>query len=536
MSAARAWLDPRRLDALPSVLADIAPQRLAAAAHGLIYGNREAALDSQAASSAADPPRSVRVEVRDRSGTLLVSSSVVAAISATVGALPAEAGGFLGFSEGELNRFRFDETSICTGGTYAPDVVSANEQRRWWEREGGVFCGCVHSHPGRMSHPSVEDCRYAQRMLANAKVPELVLPIVTVTRGGGCEMHWYVARPGRGERAEIVPVEVSFVTHALPGQFDRVEAAYDHEWLRRCRVVAVGCGGAREALENFARIGVGQFVLIDPDRVSAQNLATQAVYRHEVGRAKVLACEDAIRQINPDAAVVAIQRPVQEIAPQQLRMLLTGAWEAVGAPRRVVVGTWSDDPAANAFAHQAGWQAGLPVVSASLHRQAASGEVILAYPGRTRGCVRCATKSRYDHYAAGGANDATSAGAPYWATPRLNALKLCVTAAVLHAVAPGERRVSAERRLQSALLDRIVERPMALLRLAPDAGERSGLRVHDHVLAGCARPDRLLFDETVWREVDPVPDCPDCGGQPVARRPVGRRGLISRLGGATWTA
>ena len=109
-------------------------------------------------------------------------------------------------------------------------------------------------------------------------------------------------------------------------------------------------------------------------------------------------------------------------------------------------------------------------------------------------------------------NDATSAGVPLWATPRLNALKVCVVAAALHAVDGSPFGASAERRKQTALLDRIAARPFALLRLAPDAGDVSGLRVHEHVLAGCARPDRMIFDETIWREVEPHTGCPDCGG------------------------
>ena len=490
--------------------------------------------DDKAKSISPIRPDVERIHVLDSRGRLRISPTIVPALSATVGALEAETGAILGFTKGRLNRLRFDERASCSGATYAPDVKAANDERRAIERDGGVFCGIVHSHPGLLGVPSAEDRVYAQRILRNARVDQLVLPIVLPGNGGAsCRINWYLARPGATDEAEIVAVEVAVASDSLSGQFDRVMGAYDVDWLVRCRIVAVGCGGAREALEGLARIGVGQFVLIDPDIVTGPNLATQAVYRRELGRPKVHACADAIREINPDAVVVAVERSIEEIVPRQLDILLSGRWAGSPAPVRVVVGTWTDDHAANAYGHRAAVAAGLPVVSASLHAHGASGEIILAYPGRTKGCIRCATKSRYDHYLAGGVNNATSAGAPLWATTRLNALKMCVTVAALHAVEPGEcGRPSRERRVQTALLEKIARRPMAIMRLSPDARTLSGVTHHDRVFSGCDQPDRLLFDETVWRGVDAVPGCPDCGGSgygghpqrvhPWLRRPLDR--------------
>ena len=217
--------------------------------------------------------------------------------------------------------------------------------------------------------------------MANAKVEELLLPIVLPRRRRhDPHIEWYVARPGAGGVAEIECVEIEVIARPLIDQFARVAGAYDSEWLRRCRVLAVGCGGAREALENLARIGVGQFVLVDPDAVSPTNLATQAVRRSELGRPKVLAAADAIHEINPDACVVGLQCRIADIPREQLDVLARGSWLAAGSPVRTVVGLWSDNPTANAYGHRVALHYGVPAVSASLHRGGASGEIVLSYP------------------------------------------------------------------------------------------------------------------------------------------------------------
>src|SRR6266516_4824459 len=69
--------------------------------------------------------------------------------------------------------------------------------------------------------------------------------------------------------------------------FKRVATAYDLFRLKRSRVISTGCGGARSFLEDMARCGVGEFVLIDPDVVEEPNIATQHVYLEEIGRPKV---------------------------------------------------------------------------------------------------------------------------------------------------------------------------------------------------------------------------------------------------------
>jgi len=90
--------------------------------------------------------------------------------------------------------------------------------------------------------------------------------------------------------------------------FDRVREAYDLEVMRSGRIIAVGAGGAASWLEELARAGLGQFILIDADVVSETNLATQQTYRRDIGRPKVDCIAERIRDINPSARTIAIQK------------------------------------------------------------------------------------------------------------------------------------------------------------------------------------------------------------------------------------
>src|SRR5947209_2091155 len=95
--------------------------------------------------------------------------------------------------------------------------------------------------------------------------------------------------------------------------FQRVASSYDLERMRRSRIISVGCGGAALFLEEIARCGVGEFVLIDPDLVEEPNIATQQVYLDNIGKAKVECIADRLIRINPDALVAVYQNLLDDI-------------------------------------------------------------------------------------------------------------------------------------------------------------------------------------------------------------------------------
>ncbi len=94
----------------------------------------------------------------------------------------------------------------------------------------------------------------------------------------------------------------------MPDQFSRTQlllGAEAMERLSRCRVAVFGIGGVGGyAVEALARSGIGALDLIDDDRVCLTNLNRQLhATRKTVGKYKVDAAEERIREINPDCRV-----------------------------------------------------------------------------------------------------------------------------------------------------------------------------------------------------------------------------------------
>lgn len=92
--------------------------------------------------------------------------------------------------------------------------------------------------------------------------------------------------------------------------WDRVERLLGEDVLAYLRtrmvgVVGLGSGGGFVAL-SLAMSGVGRFVLIDNDVVEVQNVVRHAADLRDIGRPKVDAVADLIRQRNPEAVVTTI--------------------------------------------------------------------------------------------------------------------------------------------------------------------------------------------------------------------------------------
>lgn len=95
-------------------------------------------------------------------------------------------------------------------------------------------------------------------------------------------------------------------------QFSRMEnmmGAEALERLQRSCVAVFGIGGVGGyAVEALARSGVGRLVLVDRDVVSISNLNRQLIATHSsIGKPKVEAIRDRIRDINPDCQVETYQ-------------------------------------------------------------------------------------------------------------------------------------------------------------------------------------------------------------------------------------
>ncbi len=521
-----------------------------------------------------------------------MTRSVYEAIQASVGRYPAETGGILGGSrsDGVVRYYHFDTAARRSGASYSPDTESLNALLRdQWNPRGINMLGFVHSHPVYVPGLSTGDLRYARRILLwNQEIERLLLPIVVSEPDGGqFQIYAYsvVRHQHRRNRVHIEVHDLELVedqaatevaeaqpaTAAAPGttyldqeqavpgsreaeqaeairsvldggapSYDtdlrdtlcRVRNAYDLGRLASSRVIAVGTGGAAQFIEDLARAGVGEFVLIDPDVVAETNLATQQTYRRDIGRPKVECLKERIVDVNPNARVEVRQQRLEEIDDRQFEQLATAPWKRWTATLRGIWGLPGADvpvevcvpPAvtlvcgltdsfeAQARVNRLALQFGLPSLCAQLYHEGRGAEITFTYPGITPACHRCALRSRYEVYLNKGfRNNVGSDGTPIFATTRLNALKGFISMALLH-------HGSAHPRW-GKMLERIGNRNLVQIRMDPDVP----LPVFERVFGG-GDQQRIFCDDVVWLPQKPdcpengFPTCPDCGGTGDLRR------------------
>lgn len=78
------------------------------------------------------------------------------------------------------------------------------------------------------------------------------------------------------------------------------------ERIRCSRLLIAGCGLGSVIAEAAVRTGFSHLVLVDGDRIEPHNLNRQMYRAQDIGRLKVDALADRLREIHPDAQVQAI--------------------------------------------------------------------------------------------------------------------------------------------------------------------------------------------------------------------------------------
>jgi proteasome lid subunit RPN8/RPN11 len=462
---------------------------------------------------------------------LRILEPVLREIERTIGSMPAEQGGALGGDRetGIVTHFHFDHSARQTGASYSPDHEFLNRLfKDEWNPAGINLLGFVHSHPPSFRRPSGGDIFYSQRILEY--IPELerlFLPII-VTRPdtGSFEIFPYaVVRDGKEVRIdplELIVMEPGLDRSTSPTDvldsttpqdapanigetFRRVETAYDLRHLESCRVIYVGVGGAAGFVEDMARSGVGEHVLLDHDHVTETNLATQQVYRRDIGRPKVACLAERVADINPNCVAVPCQARLEDLQDSDLAKLVYKPFRG-NPPSQTLICGLTDNFETQARVNRLALQFGLPSLCAQVYPAGRGAEITFTLPGVTPACHRCALRSRYEAYLREGfSNNVTSDGTPIFATTRLNALKGFIAMALLHHGARHPR--------WGRLLERIGNRNLIQIRMDPDLQ----LPIFDKVFGNADR-ERIVFDDVVWlpQKADcpenGFPRCPDCRG------------------------
>lgn len=277
-----------------------------------------------------------------------------------------------------------------------------------------------------------------------------------------------------------------------PDLFSRSAGLVSRE-IAESRVLIIGCGSVGSYVANiFARTGVGQFVLVDPDAVESHNVSRSLFSAGDVGSSKVEALSRSISSINSDAHVVTLEESFQDLSFDVQEGLCKGA--------DLVVAATDDNAAQLRVAHCSYW-ASTPVVSIGIYRNAAGGEVILGVPGHA--CWSCATVDLRD--------DSVQRTNDY-GTGRLMAIPgllsdIHFVSACAAKLALGILEPDAATAVRT-LVDRALgmETTYLLLGMSPDYW------IFRELLD--SSPGQLAF-QSIWVKVDSRPECPICGNAPI---------------------
>lgn len=119
---------------------------------------------------------------------------------------------------------------------------------------------------------------------------------------------------------EVLPAERPTDAEPIGSRYDNIITMYGREFqqqLGNIRTFLVGCGALGcEYLKNFAMIGLacgdkGLVTVTDNDRIEVSNLNRQFLFReHNVGQPKSVAATNAVRYMNGDLKVKALEQLV----------------------------------------------------------------------------------------------------------------------------------------------------------------------------------------------------------------------------------
>lgn len=298
---------------------------------------------------------------------------------------------------------------------------------------------------------------------------------------------------------------VNHTTAATPDYFSKVKSLYPDRVLDKV-IVCIGTGGARSFLENCARSGFRNFILMDKDTVGATNIATQGVFISEMGKKKVDVIRDRILDINPNAHVVCVDRFLDNFMSDEEFKGYLDIFPNRRPTDYLILGC-TDNFEAQKRSSMLALKYGTPYLAAMMYAGGAAAELIFTYPGVTESCPRCLLRDRFEKYEHGFQNDVDSSACPIFATERMNATKGYIALMLLmyH-----EDPTSP----YNDMLDQVANRNFVWIRLNPQLKDSAlGIGLFDRIFAGA--PERFTFmDETLWvpQHPDTDPPCKMCGG------------------------
>lgn len=166
--------------------------------------------------------------------------------------------------------------------------------------------------------------------------------------------------------------------------FSRHSGLLEASAMQQCGVIICGCGsvGSLAALD-LARSGVGRFLLVDPELLAIENLCRHQCGLADVGRRKVQAVAERIRQINPAAVVETYALPLERLDPAVLDQFSQSNSDTL------MLGC-ADSRRADRHAARLAAMLALPFLSIGLWERAFAGEIFYSHPDLEMPCYGCA--------------------------------------------------------------------------------------------------------------------------------------------------
>ncbi|MDY4834879.1 MAG: ThiF family adenylyltransferase [Frisingicoccus sp.] len=470
--------------------------------------------------------------------TIKFSTNVLDDFRKNVGKYRAETGGMIASSKDSrlIDECYFDVHSRNTSGTFYYDVESMSEVFREWKANGYETNGIYHSHPIGCIRPSYHDISTALLHLRFFELDYFYLPIFQNERRGFYTMYFYVVR----QETDRLNVNLEYVLKATEDgyvyapfnkwnrdysirqldayrdgidrqtenvvneeaennrYFTKVQTLYPDHVLDKV-IICIGTGGARSALENFARCGFRNYILMDADIVSPSNVATQGVFISEMGKKKVEVIRRRIQDINPDARVVCVDRFLDDNMSDEEFKSYMDMFPGRKPTDYLILGC-TDNFEAQKRSSVLALKYGTPYLAAMMYKAGAAAELIFVYPGVTESCPRCLLGSRFEKYENGFENDVDSSACTIFATERMNALKGYIALMLL-------MYHEASGNVFNDMLDSVKDRNFVQIRLNPNVKDILGIGIFDRVFTGAER--YTFMDETVW--IPQKPDHPSNG-------------------------
>lgn len=183
--------------------------------------------------------------------------------------------------------------------------------------------------------------------------------------------------------------------------FSRIRSVIDVERTTRSHIAIVGTGGSVTLICDFARSGVAEFTLIDPDRIEPSNVTRQDHFTTQIGMEKVRAVAEQLRRINPDVVIHTLPCDFCGFTDAEIDFHFASVDLLIMA---------TDSFPAQARGNAVALRLGIPVVIIGLYEGGQGAEVFFWHPGLIS-CFRCIAAARYSAYAQGTAPAISSRGA-----------------------------------------------------------------------------------------------------------------------------